>query len=62
MSKEDLKAKLGQKNVMVIDVRLPDQIVPGTPKIRGAAVENPSEVLDWMHKYPKNKTLVIYCA
>lgn len=62
ISKEEVKAKLGKGNVIVIDVRLPGQLKPGEPKIRGAVVENPSEVRNWMPKYPKRKTLIFYCA
>jgi len=62
LSKEDLKAKLGQPDLAVIDVRLPGQLRPGEPKIPGAVIENPREVHNWMPNYPKKKTLVVYCA
>jgi hypothetical protein len=62
ISKEDTKGKLGKPNVIAIDVRLPGQLVPGEPKIPGATVEDPKEVHNWMHKYSKKMTLIIYCA
>lgn len=62
MSQEDLKARLGRDDLVVIDVRLPGQLRPGEPMIRGAVVENPKDVHNWMHKYPRSKTLVLYCA
>jgi hypothetical protein len=62
ISKEDTKAKLGKPDVVVIDVRLSGQLVPGQPKILGAKIENPREVHNWIPKYPKEKTLILYCA
>lgn len=62
MTKEDLKVRLGQADLVVIDTRLPGQLAAREPKIRGAVVENPKEVHNWMTNYPKNKTLVLYCS
>lgn len=62
ISKESLNKMLGDPNVIVIDVRLPYDWIPSKLKIKGAKREDPLNVKDWMKKYPKDKTLVFYCA
>ncbi len=62
ISKEELKAKLGSADLIIIDVR---GIKPGGPKerlIAGAVREEPSTPEKWAGRYGKNKTLVLYCA
>lgn len=62
MTKEELKANLGAPNVVVLDVRTAEDWKAGDGKIAGAIREDP-ELLDrWAAKYPKEKTLVLYCA
>jgi len=60
MTKEELKAKLGSKDIIVIDVRLDEQWRFSNRKIPGAVHENPAITSTWMDKYPKNKTIVFY--
>ena len=62
ITKENLKPMLGNPNVVIIDVRLLDQWKEAELKIQGAVYEDPSEVDSWLDKYPKDKTLVFYCA
>jgi len=62
ISKESLKSLLGNPDVMVIDVRLPKDRNASELQIKGAIRENPFKVKEWMKKYPKDKTLVFYCA
>ncbi len=62
MSKEELQTMLGNPNVVVIDVRLSGDLAESNSKIKGAIVEDPRKVDSWMDKYPKDKTLVFYCA
>ena len=62
ISKESLNKMLGNPNVIVVDVRLPYDWNPSKLKIKGAKREDPFNVKDWMKKYPKDKTLVFYCA
>jgi hypothetical protein len=59
MTKEELKAKLGGQDLIIIDVRLDEQWRFSNRKIPGAVHENPA-VLDWLDKYPKDKTIVFY--
>ena len=62
MEKEQLKAQLGNPDVVVIDVRAFTDWVMTKEKIKGAVRENPRDVDDWSGKYPKDKTIVLYCA
>jgi|GEM_PF-5377617 len=32
------------------------------PKIKGALREDPKTIDEWASKYPKNKTIIFYCA
>jgi hypothetical protein len=59
---EQLKAVLGDANVIIIDVRLGPDWTDSDAKIKGAVRENPMQVNEWMNKYPKDKTIVFYCA
>ncbi len=57
---EQLKAMLGDPNVIIIDVRLGPDWNDSDAKIKGAVRENPIQADSWMSKYPKDKTLVFY--
>ena len=60
MTKEELKAKLGSKDLILVDVRLDEQWRFSNRKIPGAVHENPTVVSTWMNQYPKDKTIVFY--
>jgi rhodanese-related sulfurtransferase len=62
MEKEQLKAQLGKPDVVVLDVRAFTDWVMTKEKIKGAVRENPRNLEDWSGKYPKEKTIVLYCA
>jgi len=62
MTKEELKVKLDNPDLIVIDVRLGKDWTNSDLKIKGAVRENPEAVDSWANKYPKDKTLVFYCA
>ena len=61
MTKEQLKAQLGNPDVMIIDVRLSQAWNGSKEKIRGALREDPTMMDSWIGKYPKEKTYVFYC-
>ena len=61
ITKEDLRARLGDASVVVIDVRVPHAWAEGSTKIIGAVREDPTDLKSWMGKYPKGKTYVFYC-
>ena len=62
MTKEELKSMLGNPDVIIVDVRQPGDYDASGTKIKGAVREDPRAVPTWMAKYPKDKTLVFYCA
>ena len=62
MTKEELKPLLGSADLVVLDIRLDEQWKFSNRKIPGAVHENPTVPGDWMDKYPKDKTIVLYCA
>ena len=62
MTKEELKAMLDSPNLIVIDVRTQQGWKEDDLKIKGAVREDPEAVESWANKYPKDKTLVFYCA
>jgi rhodanese-related sulfurtransferase len=62
MTKEDLRARMGSADVVVIDVRAGGDWTRATEKIAGAVREEPGAEAAWAPKYPKDATLVFYCA
>ena len=62
MSKEELKGMLGSKELVVIDVRVGKDWDASEIKIKGAVREDPKNLDSWAAKYPKDMTLVFYCA
>ncbi len=62
MSKEELQAMLGNPELIIIDVRADGDWTASDSKIKGALREDPGKVETWIDKYPKDKTLVFYCA
>jgi hypothetical protein len=61
ITKEELKAKLGDPAVTVIDVRYKANWKKSGQKIAGAVREDPNEVGSWAGKYKKDRMLVFYC-
>lgn len=61
-STEALEAKLGQENVVVIDVRATSDWKSSDEKIKGAVRENPNQSKDWAARYDKGKEYVLYCS
>jgi hypothetical protein len=62
MSLDDLKSRLSDPSVVVIDVRQGGDWDGSSVKIKGAVREDPKNVPAWASKYSKDKTLVFYCA
>ena len=62
IEKDDLKSKLGDPDVVIIDVRSYTDWLLGGDKIKGAVRENYRDFDGWEAKYPKDKTIVLYCA
>jgi hypothetical protein len=62
MAKEDLRAMLGSPEVVIVDVRLGKDWKASEVKIPGAIRVEPAAVENLAAMYPKDKTLVFYCA
>lgn len=62
ISKEQLKAEMGKKDLVIIDVRIEPDWQSSQFKIPGAVREDPANVEGWMSKYHKDQKLVLYCA
>jgi len=62
MSKDQLLAMLGKPDVVVIDVRTNYDWSKSNVKIKGAVREEGLKFASWKDKYPKEKTIVFYCA
>jgi rhodanese-related sulfurtransferase len=62
MTIQELKSMLGNPDVIIVDVRQPGDYNSSGAKIQGAVREDPGSVSTWMSKYPKDKTLIFYCA
>jgi rhodanese-related sulfurtransferase len=62
MTKDELKARLGSPDIIVLDVRTDRDWANSEQKIKGALRENPKAFEQWAAKYPRDKTFVLYCA
>jgi hypothetical protein len=62
MTKDELKAMLGNPDLVIIDVRTQRDWTESDSKIKGAVREDPEAVESWANKYPKGNTIVLYCA
>ena len=62
MTIEQLHSLLGKPNVIIIDVRSNYDWDESKVKIPGAVREEGMKFTSWMNKYPKDKTIVLYCA
>jgi len=63
MTKEELKSLLGNPDVIILDVRESGDWKESKWKIPGAVREDSEKDLNtWADRYPKDKTLVFYCA
>ncbi len=62
MDKDELKGLLRNSDVIIIGVRLGKDCSASEFKIKGATREDKTEFSSWAEKYPKDKTIVLYCA
>jgi len=62
MDKDELRAKLGDPDVVIIDVRSHTDWLFSGDKIKGALRENYRDFEGWYANYPKDKTIALYCA
>lgn len=62
MERDELKARLDRPEVVIIDVRSYTDWLFSGEKIKGAVRENYRDFDGWYARYPKEKTIVLYCA
>jgi rhodanese-related sulfurtransferase len=62
MTVEQLRSIMERPDVLVIDVRTAYDWDSSKIKIKRAVREEGMKFGSWMDKYPKDKTIVIYCA
>jgi hypothetical protein len=56
----ELKAKLGEPSVVILDVRIPKHIAASRFKVKGAVWVNPKEIDQWVQSFSKDATYVLY--
>ncbi len=61
MSKDELRGKLAQEGLVVVDVRTGRDWKSSEFKIKGA-VRPEADIVKWAAQYDKETTLVLYCA
>ena len=61
ISVADAEKQMDNPDVVIIDVRKKKSWWRSTTKIHGAVREDPSEVSQWIEKYSKTSTLILYC-
>ena len=62
MEPAELKDHLDDPDLVVIDVRLDSDLAGSSARIKGAVRESNGTVAQWAPNYPKDKTIVLYCA
>jgi Rhodanese-like domain len=62
ISVEKAKELLGSADVIIIDVRTAKTWWRSSTKILNAVREEPGTIEKWAAKYPKDKTLILYCS
>ncbi len=60
ISKDEMKAKLGSPDVVLLDVRFKDDWESSNEKITGAVRMDPQTVYAWSSTLPKDKEIVLY--
>jgi rhodanese-related sulfurtransferase len=62
ITKEELRQRLGDPEVVIVDVRAGWDWRKSDRKISGAVREEPDDAGAWTTRYPKDKIIVLYCA
>ena len=62
MTIAELQQKLGDPQVIVLDVRTGQDWTSSEFMIKGAERVDPYKFKEWSNKYAKDKILVLYCA
>lgn len=65
MTIDELKARLGEADLVILDVRTPSDFQESDLMVAGAARRAPRQVAEWSRDYADHKddrTFVLYCA
>jgi predicted sulfurtransferase len=62
LDQQTLKGWLSDPQVIVLDVRQPQDWQSSNKKIKGAVRVDPNDVKTWAALLPKDKKIVLYCA
>jgi rhodanese-related sulfurtransferase len=62
MSTDVLNSRLGEAGLTVLDVRTDWDWNQSAEKIAGAERVSPAAVEEWAGRFPKERTLVLYCS
>jgi rhodanese-related sulfurtransferase len=62
MTTTELKDMLGSQDLVILDVRSGRDWSTSEVKITGAVRANGDDFGSWANSYPKEKTIVLYCA
>jgi hypothetical protein len=62
ITKEELKQRLGNPEIVLVDLRGGRDWTGSEHKIAGAVREEPNDVGGWEKRYSKNKPMILYCA
>lgn len=60
MSIEDLKDRIGDPDILILDVRTGSDWTDSSRKIKGALRFDPEKFSSWARLLPKSKTIVFY--
>jgi rhodanese-related sulfurtransferase len=61
-TKEELKRRLGDPEIVIVDVRAGSDWKSSDRKIAGAVREDPNDMGGWEKRYSKDRPMVLYCA
>lgn len=61
ITKEELKSRLGDPMLKIIDVRYEPNWKKSGQKIKGAVREDSTDIRSWIGKYRKDQMIVFYC-
>jgi rhodanese-related sulfurtransferase len=61
ISINELKGRLTDPQITIIDVRSPHDWDDSTTMIKGAIREDPRDISVWKDKYPKDRLIALYC-
>ena len=62
MNKDELKAQLDSKQLVLLDVRSGRDWSSSEFKIQGAIRASGNKIAEWSKHYAKDQTLLLYCA